>query len=150
MRRAAVLPYFPMPRDSTHLPPETTIALIRGPTPVAIADSDLPAGPVNFSDPPIVVLRDPLTAALTAFDRHIDEDLVPTFSAKRFRKFPLATMTDSDSGSAWTAGGRAIDGAAKPKKLQPVQIEDQVYYRVARFWYGNLPLTAPMPAKPCP
>jgi hypothetical protein len=95
---------------------------------------------VNFPDPPIVVVRDPVTGSAMAFDRHIDEDLVPTFSARTFRKFPQAMMTDSDSGSAWTSGGRAIDGPAKGKKLQPVQIEDGVYYSVARFWYGNLPL----------
>jgi hypothetical protein len=146
--RRAVLPYFPMPRDSVNLPPQTTIALIRGPTPVAIADSDLGAGPVNFSEPPIVAVRDPVTGTVTAYDRHIDEDLIPIFSARTFRKFTQATMTDSDSGSAWTAGGRAIDGPSKGKKLQPVEIEDGVYYSVARFWYGNLPLTAPLPPKP--
>jgi hypothetical protein len=146
--RRAVLPYFPMPRDSVNLPPQTTIALLRSPTPVAIADWDVGAGPVNFPDPPIVVVRDPMTGTVMAFDRHIDEDLIPTFSARTFRKLPQAMMTDSDSGSAWTAGGRAIGGPSKGKKLQPVEIEDGVYYGVARFWYGSLPLTVPLPPKP--
>ena len=161
--RRAVLPYFSMPdfhrpdfrgpdfqmpEDSNTAGPDATVALIAGPSPVAILDSELAAGPVNFSDPAIVILRDPATGAVTAFDRHVDEDLIPIFTPRRFRKFPEATMTDSDSASAWTPDGRAIDGPLKAKKLRRLDVEDGVYWSVVRFWFKNPPLLNPIPAKP--
>jgi hypothetical protein len=121
--------------------------LIGIPTPVAILDSDLYATIVNFSDPPMVIVRDPTTGAVTAFDRHVDEDLIPTFSGRQFRKFPQATMTDSDSASAWTADGRAIDGPLKGKRLRRLEIEDGVYWSVARYWFKTPQLLTPLPMK---
>jgi len=144
----AVLPYFPMPPDISNSDPQATVALIGTPSPVAVMDSDLAAGPVNFSDPAIVIVRDPATGAPIAFDRHVDEDLIPTFSSRRFRKFPEATMTDSDSATAWTPDGRTIDGPLKGKKLKRLEIEDRVYWSVARFWFKNPPLLTPLPIKP--
>jgi hypothetical protein len=130
-----VLPYFPMPADANALPPDTTIALLRGSSPTAIFDSDLASTPANFSDPPIVIIRNPLTGALQAFNRNVDQDLTPSFKAKTFRKFPRAMMTDSDSASAWTADGHAIDGPLKGKKLAPIEIEDGIYYNIAHLWF---------------
>jgi hypothetical protein len=144
----AVLPYFPMPPTTSNSDPAATVALIGAPSPVAIPDSDLTAGPVNFSDPAIVIVRDPATGAPMAFDRQVDEDLTPTFSAHRFRKFPQATMTDSDSASAWTPDGRAIDGPLKGKKLRRLDIEDAVYWNIARFWFKNPPVLSPVLLKP--
>jgi hypothetical protein len=146
----AVLPYFPMPADPGNADPDATVALIGSPAPVAVLDSDLDAGPVNFSDPAIVIVRDPATGAPIAFDRHVDEDLIPTFSARRFRKFPQATMTDSDSASAWTPDGRAIDGPLKGKKLHRLDVEDGIYSGVARFWFKSPPLLTPVPTNPAP
>ncbi|MGD0463337.1 MAG: DUF3179 domain-containing (seleno)protein [Tepidisphaeraceae bacterium] len=147
--RRAVLPYFPMPRNSTdlspQLSPQTRIALIRASMPAAVLDTDLIAAVTNFSNPLVVLIRDPATGSLAAFDRHVDEDLIPAFAAKTFSKLPQAMMTDSDSGSAWTADGRAVDGPLKGKKLAPVEIEEGVYYGVTRFWLGNLPLISPLP-----
>jgi hypothetical protein len=144
----AVLPYFPMPADVRDSNPNATVALIASPSSVAVWDSDLGAGPVNFSDPAIVIVRDPATGAPIAFDRHVDEDLVPIFSSRRFRKFPQATMTDSDSATAWTADGRAVDGPLKGKKLRRLEVEDGVYWSVARFWFKNPPVLSPVPVKP--
>jgi len=145
--RRAVLPYFPMPPDPSSADPEATVALVGIPTPVAILDSDLDATIVNFSDPPMVIVRDPATGAVMAFDRHVDEDLIPTFSGRRFRKFPQASMTDSDSASAWTADGRAIDGPLKGKRLRRLEIEDGVYWSVARYWFKTPRLLTPLPGK---
>ena len=136
-----------MPAASADIDTNATVALIGCPAPVAVLDSDLLAGPVNFSDPAIVILRDPATGAVTAFDRHVDEDLIPIFSPRRFRKFPQATMTDSDSASAWTPDARAIDGPLKGKKLHRLDVEDGVYWRIAQFWFKNPPLLAPVPEK---
>jgi hypothetical protein len=141
--RRAVLPYFPMPRDSIDIPADTTVALIRGSSTTAMLDADVEWQPVNYSDPPVVVLRNPLTGSVLAFRRNIDQDLVPMFFAKTFRKVPRAMMTDSDSASAWTSDGHAIDGPMKGKKLEPVEIEDRIYYRVARLWYPGLKLQSP-------
>jgi Protein of unknown function (DUF3179) len=143
---APVQPFFPMPRSSTDIPMDATAALIRGPAPAAILDADVGEGPTNLDGPLVVLVRDPATGRLAAFDRHVDEDLIPMFAAHKFKKLPRAVMIDSDSGSAWTADGRAIDGPLKGKKLRPVEIEDGVYYRVARFWFGHLPLLTPLPA----
>jgi hypothetical protein len=136
--RGPVLPYFPMPHDSNAPAPDTTIALLRGSSPVAIFDSDITSTPANFSNPPIVTIRNPLTGAVQAFNRDVDQDLTPIFKAKTFRKFPRATMTDSDSASAWTPDGHAIDGPLKGKKLMPIGIEDGIYYNVARLWFPAL------------
>lgn len=141
--RRAVLPYYPMPPSAESVESEATVALIVAPSPMAVLDADLPAGPVNFSNPAIVIVRDPATGAPIAFDRHVDEDLIPIFSARQFRKFPQAMMTDSDSGSAWTADGRAIDGPMKGKKLKRLEIEDGVYWSVAKYWFKNPPLLQP-------
>ncbi len=140
-----VLPYFPMPHTSSTIPPDTKIALIRGPSPAAVLDTDLSASITNFSNPLIVIIRDPSTGSLTAFDRHVDEDLVPAFAPKTFKKFPQATMTDADSGSAWTPDGRAIDGPLKGKKLNPIEIETDQYYGITKFWLGDLQLINPLP-----
>ena len=59
-------------------------------------------------------------------------------------------MTDSDSASAWTPDGRAIDGPLKGKKLRRLEVEDGVYSGVARFWFKNPPLLTPLPIKPAP
>jgi hypothetical protein len=57
-------------------------------------------------------------------------------------------MTDSDSASAWTPDGRAIDGPLKGKKLKRLEIEDGVYWSVARFWFNNPPVLTALPGKP--
>jgi len=144
--RHAVLPYYPMPKNSTDLSAETKIALIRGPAPATVLDTDLTAGVTNFSNPLVVVIRDPATGSLRAFDRHVDQDLIPAFAARTFTKFPQAMMIDSDSGSIWTADGVAVFGPLKGKKLEPVEIEDDVYDGVTRFWFGDLPLISPLPS----
>ncbi|HEX4053881.1 MAG TPA: DUF3179 domain-containing (seleno)protein [Tepidisphaeraceae bacterium] len=148
--RRPVLPYFPMPKNATDLPPDARVAVIRGPSPAAVLDADLGAGPANFANPLVVLIRDPMTGSLAAFDRHVDEDLAPAFAARTFKKFPRAVMVDADSGSAWTADGRAVDGPLKGKKLQPLEVEDDVYYSVAELWFGDLPLLAPLPPPDVP
>lgn len=140
-----VLPYFPMPKDSTDLTPETRIALIRNSPPAAILDADLTAEVTNFSNPLVVLIRDPATRSLIAFDRHVDQDLIPAFSARSFKKFPQAMMIDSDSGSAWTATGQAVDGPLKGKKLESVEIEDGLYLGVTQFWFADLALAHALP-----
>jgi hypothetical protein len=141
----ALLPYFPMPKISSNIPPETRIALIRAPAPAMVRDTDLTATVTNFSSPLVVIIRDPATGSLTAFDRHVDQDLVPAFAQKKFTKFPSAIMIDSDSNSAWTATGLAIDGPLKGKKLTPIDIDDALYYNITRFWFRDPPLITPEP-----
>jgi uncharacterized protein DUF3179 len=148
--RRAVLPYFPMPRDAGDLEADTTIALMRPglqgdahPMTSCVLDSDIGADPLNLSDPPRLFLRNPLTGAVSAFSRNIDQDLVSTFSSKSFKKFPNAMMRDTDSGSAWTSDGHAIDGPMKGKKLTPIEVEDGVYFNVAKLWFPGLKMQSP-------
>jgi hypothetical protein len=143
-----LLPFYPMPHNAAGLPIQTTVALIGSYPPVAVLDSDLAQGPANFSDPAMVLIRQPITASALAFDRQADEDLSPLFAPTTNKKFPQAAMIDSDSRSLWTADGRAVDGPLKGKRLKPIAVEDGVYYSVLRAWYPDLPLLAPLPAPP--
>jgi hypothetical protein len=104
-------------------------------------DGDIGAGPTNLSSPPLLVVRDPITRAPIAFDRQV-EDLTPSFFPASFKKFPQATMSDSDSNSAWTIGGRAVDGALKGKTLKRLPIEDGIYWNIARYWFGDPPVAS--------
>lgn len=142
-----ILPYFPMPGDSSGVVEDDPVVLIGEPRPVAVLDRDIADHPANFSQPLVVLIRNPATGAVQVFDRHADQDLVPTFASRKFAKLPRAIMVDSDSGTVWTAGGEAIDGPLKGKRLQPVPSEDGVYYNVARFWYRDLPLLTPLPVR---
>jgi len=128
---------------ATGLPKNTTVALIGANPPRAVPDSLIDAVPKNFSDPPLLVLRDPATGAVRAFSRQTDTDLFPIFEPDRTGKHPPATMIDRDSGSFWTADGRAIAGPLSGQQLTPLQVDDRVNYDAARFWYADLPVLSP-------
>jgi hypothetical protein len=144
-----VLPYFDMPMH-TDQNGAATVAFVDSNPPVAVLDTDLVAEPKNFSGPAILLIRDPATYAVTGFVRQVDADLFPLFRADRSPKHRPAVMIDFDSESFWTVQGRAIAGPLKGKKLQPIEVDDNVYLDVLRVWYPNIsPLTAlPIPQPP--
>ncbi len=138
-----VLPFYPMPREISATT-ERTVALICTTRPSAVVEDEIDNAPTNIGkgQDAMVLFRDPGSGMARGFERNVSGDLWPTFSAKKFPHIPEAFMTDSDSGSAWTAQGVAVQGALKGQRLKPVEVDDQVYYNVARFWYGDLPIVS--------
>jgi hypothetical protein len=147
-----VMPFYPMPPGT--VAPATRVALIAATQPsatsappVAVYDAALGASPVNLDDGPLplLLLRDPATGSLRGFVRQVKQDLVPTFRPHRFPKFPSATLTDSDSNSAWTSDGVAVDGPLKGERLSSADLDDQVYLDVIGPWYPGLVVLQPPP-----
>jgi hypothetical protein len=143
--RMPLLPYYPMPaRFANHATP---VALIESNAPEMVQDDQILSHPMNFSSEnsseSVLLVHDPITGAIRGFNRQVGEDLWPLFSAKIFPQFPMAIMIDSDSGSAWTADGCAIDGKLKGQHLKPIVVDDQVYLEILQFWYPDI---APMKA----
>jgi hypothetical protein len=121
------------------------VVLIGEDPPLAIPADQIGAAPLNATagDVPVLLFRDPKTGRVRAFDRHVEEDLIPTFSAANgSAKHKHAFLVDSDTGSGWSAGGVAVDGdkALKGKRLKPVEVREDVYLGPARFWFGKLTL----------
>jgi hypothetical protein len=140
-----LLPAFPTP--ATALPRNTSVALICATQPSAIPDNTIDSTPRNYSAPPLLVLRDPQTAAAKAYVRQTDEDLFPKFLPDLSHKHLPAIMFDEDSHSFWTPNAQAIAGPLKGQHLTPVPIDDEVDYNSAKFWYPTLPILSPTSAQ---
>jgi hypothetical protein len=137
-----LLPYYPMPPALANR--ATAVALVESNPPQYVTDDQILSRPVNFSEEnsaestSVLLVRDPTTGSIRGFNRQVGEDLWPLFSAKIFPQFPTATMIDSDSDSAWTADGRAIDGKLKGQHLKPMVVDDEVYLEILQFWYPDI------------
>jgi hypothetical protein len=81
-----------------------------------------------------------VTHRIRAFDRNVKEDLTPTFTAKTDRKHPDTIMTDSDSGTLWTADGKAIDGPLHDAQMKEIPVDEDLYWGVMRYWYPGMKL----------
>jgi hypothetical protein len=130
---------------------ETRIAFIPTTQPLAIAEADLAAGPINTNAGtlPVLVFRDEVTGVTRAFDRRVEADLIPRFESNHDPKRKDVRFVDRDTGAGWSANGVAIDGSPemKGKKLRPIEIEGGLYWGVMKHWYPNLELFA-SPSKP--
>jgi hypothetical protein len=143
---APLRPWYPMPRfRDTQLPPETRIALIDTPHPVAILPSQAPSEPLHIviDQVPTLLFRDP-AGRLHVFDRRI-EDLTPKFRRNRDTRRKDAWLIDEDTRSGWSADGRAVDGpmAKAGKRLVPIAVEDGLNWRVMKTWMPQLELLHP-------
>lgn len=138
-----VLPMYPMPRAMTQ-PSESTVALLQGDNPIAIADDDIPSDPatVVVGDQTLLLLRQP-NGLLKAFSRLVPPDYFLTFRLKTDPKFPEAILFDINTSSLWNAEGVAVEGPLKGTHLKSVDIDDGVYAQVAQFWYPRLPFVEP-------
>ncbi|HEX3357830.1 MAG TPA: DUF3179 domain-containing (seleno)protein [Tepidisphaeraceae bacterium] len=136
---APVLPLYPMPPGDSDA---TRIAMIPGTQPIAIATHSISAAPLNLmaGQLPLLIFLDPVTGAPRAFDRRVDGDLMPRFSINHDPRRKSVVFTDSDTNTGWSVEGVAIDGAKdrKGKKLKAVEIEQDLYWGVMRFWYPGL------------
>lgn len=141
-----ILPVQPMPsRASSRRPQQVLIT----PTtqPVVVPTEMLSDKPLNVSAGPHRLLLMPASLAGTfrAFDRHVDEDLVPLFAmVMPDEKGPK--LIDSDSHTLWSLDGKALVGPLKGQQLQSVQMEQDMDLRVVATWYPNMLLAEPEPA----
>ncbi len=139
------------------LPPQAAdspqVVLVGGAAPIAINSRDITFAPLNVTngDAAILILRDPATGRIRAFDRHLDKDLVPQFKPNTDRKRKTVALIDSDTNAGWSIDGRCVDGHSdfKGKKLTPLEVQEDVNLDAAKFWYHNLkiqqPATQPSP-----
>jgi hypothetical protein len=88
----------------------------------------------------LLILRDPHTGRLRAFDRNVNQDMFPSFEPATIDRLPMAVMTDSDSKSWWTADGKAIDGPLKGAQMTELPAEEDLYWGVIKYWYPELTL----------
>jgi len=139
------LPLYPLPRDSSQVDPQTRVAIVATTQPIAIPTESISTKPLNIMASgklPLLILRDAASGELRAFDRRIDEDLMPRFELNHDPRRKLAALIDSDTNTGWNLAGVAVDGdkAHRGKKLRPVEIQEGLYWGVMKYWYPELKL----------
>lgn len=125
------------------LPAETRVALVEAPTRTAIASDKLNKPLLNTlaGKNRVLILRDPQTHQLRAFDRQVQEDMFPTFKPGSNKQVPEAFMSETDSGSWWSADGKAVAGPLKGSELKELIVEPDLYWGVMKYWYPDLEIT---------
>ena len=143
----AMFPNQVMPGPATTQP---LSSIIFAPTtrPLAIPAQSIDAKPTNISagQTQLLLFRDPASGIIRAFDRRVQEDLFPLFRHKFDPKRPAVMMEDQDSGSEWSADGKAIEGPLKGEQLRGVGVEDGLYWGVMKHWYPDLQWVTPTPS----
>jgi hypothetical protein len=122
------------------LPAETRIAVVATTQPCAIATESIGKQLLNATAGPakLLMLRDPVTLRLRAFDRNVKEDLFPKFIVKSSRQHPEAAMVDSDTNSWWTLDGKAVAGPLEGSHLKELPVEEDLYWGVMKYWFPGL------------
>ncbi len=139
-----VLPRLQFPPVAGGLRGDTRIALLSTPEPCAVL-SDMPIDEpldVEGGGTSILLMREPASGTLRAFDRHLKEDLFLTFRLMMHppRKHPDWAMVDAESESHWTLDGKALDGPLKGARLHEIAVDDGLYWGVMKFWMPKLEL----------
>ncbi len=121
---------------SPEAPAELRVAMIEIDPPIALPSDVQLNGPINLlaGEQRLMVVRDPRTGALRAFDRRVSDDLFPTFAPHG------PGMADSDTKSTWSFDGRATAGPLEGERLREIPVEDGLYWGVMKFWYPRLTL----------
>jgi hypothetical protein len=139
-------PRYPTPRSRPELADNRSIALVAATQPIAVPVDAVKQTPLNLTagKTPVLLFRDGATGSLRAFDRHVDEDLSPRFSAVLTTdpKHPEIALVDADTDTQWSAGGVAVNGPKEThgKRLAPLPAEDGLYWGIMKFWYPDLHL----------
>jgi hypothetical protein len=129
-------PWFPMPNSSPPAP-DTQIKLAATTQPLAIT-SVISTKPLNLTGPtPLLLFRPTLGAPPRAFDRRLN-DLTLTFHPNTNPRRPKALFLDADTNSGWTPDGRAIDGPLINQRLNPIPLEEDLYWGPMKHWLPNL------------
>lgn len=142
---AALEPSLPMPRIAPDHAADARVAVLATTRPVALPSTRIGREILNFKvdQTAVLLFRHPRTNQLVAFDRRIG-DMVPRFELRMDRRLPEgAYLVDSDNLVGWTADGRPLvsdrDEETKHlKPLQPILLEDGLYWGVMKFWLPAL------------
>jgi len=140
------LPDAPLPPVmSKQLAPETSVTIISGgKRPIAVLSKQVTTAPLNVrvGEVAALIFRDPQTGELRAFDRRLEEDLIPTFRVNRDPKRKGAAFYDPDTASGWDVHGVVVAGKKefKDRRLQPLQVEEGLPWGIMKYWYPELEL----------
>ena len=140
------LPNAPLPPVvSKDLRPDASIIVVSGgKRPIAVLSNQVTTAPLNVRVGEVAVLlfRDPQTAEIRAFDRRIEDDLIPTFRVNKDPKRKGAAFYDPDTGSGWDLHGVVVAGKKefKDHRLQPLQVEEGLAWGIMKYWYPELEL----------
>lgn len=132
-------PKYPPRLQDESMPAETPVILVHTHPPAALlmGEYDSPVH-TRAGEIPIVLWRD--RGQLKAFNRTVDTDLFLTFRVRKDRK-GVEQLVDNQTGSLWTYTGRCTEGPLDGKRLNPVTIEENVYWGVSREWFPDLRLS---------
>jgi hypothetical protein len=143
---APVLPREPVAKAG--LNPEAPVLMLATTRPVALDAGKIGASPCNLraGDLPVVIFREAASGKVKAFDRRVEADLIPRFVCNSDSKRKGA-LRDLDTNTCWSAQGVAVDGdkALLGHKLAPVEVQDEVYWGVAKYWWPKLELIEARP-----
>ena len=75
-----------------------------------------------------------------AFNRELPGDLIPRFSPIVDPKHKNAAWVDSDTNSEWSDAGVVVAGPKEMQgvAMQPIPLDDDLYWNVMKFWYPDL------------
>jgi hypothetical protein len=138
-----VFPVYPPPKVWTD-EDRKKVVVVPTTQPIAIPSEAITTKPINVmaGKLPVLIFRDGASGEVKAFDRRIDEDLMPRFELNHDSRRKLVMFVDSDTGTGWNAEGVAVDGdkQRKGKKLKPVEVQTDLYWGVLKFWYPEIEL----------
>ncbi|HEX4795862.1 MAG TPA: DUF3179 domain-containing (seleno)protein [Humisphaera sp.] len=148
---AAATPLTPtcvLPPMKLDHPASMRIAMVGTTQPSAIESDHVGSRPINLraDNQPIFIYREVPGQPIRGFARRITAELLPRFvSNTNPQRHPTARFVDVDTNSGWDAAGRWVDGLKdlKGKKLDPVAVDDNLYWGVMKFWYPDLQLETP-------
>jgi hypothetical protein len=144
--RGPVLPKYPMPRSRPELVDERRVCVVATTQPIAVPSEAVKDLPLNLAagKTPVLLFRDSSTGMVRAFDRRIDEDLSPRFAPATDPKHANVVLADADTNTEWSIAGTPVEGPkeTRGKSLAPINVEDELYWGVMKFWYPDLRLVS--------
>jgi hypothetical protein len=145
-QRVRPLPAAPVPAVAGGVGADTRVIVVNAKRPIALLPEQVTTAPLNarVGDTAVLVFRDPQTGEVRAFDRRVEEDLVPTFRANTDSKRKGAAFVDPDTGSGWSLSGEAVSGKKefKGRRLAPLVVEPDLPWGVMKYWYPEMELAA--------
>ena len=142
---APVLPLYPLGAVGNDPRVQTRIAIVATTQPIAFASESITNKPLNLmaGKTPVLLFRDAASGEIRAFERRLDEDLMPRFDLNRDTRRKLSLFVDSDTNTGWNADGVAVEGEKdrKGKRLKRLEIQEDLYWGVMKYWYPELQMT---------
>ncbi|MGH7179333.1 MAG: DUF3179 domain-containing (seleno)protein [Tepidisphaeraceae bacterium] len=136
-----IRPLYALPRAGS-TDPLTSIAMIMTSPPLAVRSQSVQRDTINLTigSLPVVIVRDPKSGRIRAFDRRLRGDLIPQFTLKPASRRNEPALVDSDSSSTWTFDGAAVAGSLRGEKMRELDVEDELYLGVMQYWFPQMQL----------